>query len=49
MAKWMENRLVFRDKWDFVYCNSCKTEMSFNGNSYECPVCGSVYLEKSAV
>jgi len=49
MPQIVENKFIFRDKWDFVYCYNCKTEMSFNGHSYECPECGSVYKEKAAV
>lgn len=44
----MENRLIFRTKQDFVYCYNCKTEMAFNGYSYECPICGSIYKEKAS-
>jgi len=43
MAKVIENKFIFNDGLSLVYCYNCKTEMSFNGHSYECPVCGSIY------
>lgn len=48
MIEVMENRFIFRDRLDFVYCYNCKTEMAFDGRGYECPVCGSVYKENVA-
>jgi len=43
MVEVMENRFIFRDKEDSVYCYNCRTKMAFNGYSYECHRCGSVY------
>lgn len=48
MAEVVENRFIFRNKQDFVYCYNCRTEMGFDGHSYECPVCGSVYRENAS-
>ncbi len=46
MAEIMQNRMVFANEPNWVYCYNCKTEMSFNGHGYECPVCGSMYLDR---
>jgi len=45
MSQIVEDRLVFENK-RFVYCYNCKIEMGFNGHGYECPICGSVYVER---
>ena len=43
MVEVMENKFIFKNKPDFVFCYNCRTEMAFNGRSYECPRCGSIY------
>ena len=43
MVEVIENRIAFPNEPRLVYCYECKTEMSFNGRNYECPICGTTY------
>ncbi len=49
MTEVMENKFIFKNKQDFVFCYNCRTEMSFDGYGYECPRCGSIYRKKKEV
>jgi len=45
MPKIVGDKLLFEEQ-PLLYCHRCKTEMSFDGHVYECPICGSIFKEK---